>query len=235
MGFLDVYEPVEDRLRAFWRDHTTGRVLTELVKAEDGIYIVKAKVYRMWDGPVSATGLATERDAERGVNATSALENCETSAIGRALANLGYAAKGKRPSREEMSKTPPGTRAPGGAGGRESGQRHDTRPSEDTASGIQSSSQPERPGAPARDEAGGGEGDPASDHGSGPGVAEPSSPTTTDTKKLWEELTILAGGFNTKARTWLNVVNHTGYTKADAHKATAHELVAAIQAHKEEA
>jgi hypothetical protein len=32
------------------------------------------------------------------------LENCETSAIGRALANAGYAAKGKRPSREEMSK-----------------------------------------------------------------------------------------------------------------------------------
>jgi hypothetical protein len=32
------------------------------------------------------------------------LENCETSAIGRALANAGYASKGKRPSREEMSK-----------------------------------------------------------------------------------------------------------------------------------
>jgi hypothetical protein len=38
------------------------------------------------------------------VNKTSALENGETSAIGRALANAGYAPKGKRPSREEMSK-----------------------------------------------------------------------------------------------------------------------------------
>jgi hypothetical protein len=50
------------------------------------------------------TGLAEETVQGRGVNATSALENCETSAIGRALANAGYATKGKRASREEMSK-----------------------------------------------------------------------------------------------------------------------------------
>jgi hypothetical protein len=48
--------------------------------------------------------LAEETVQGRGVNATSALENCETSAIGRALANAGYATKGKRASREEMSK-----------------------------------------------------------------------------------------------------------------------------------
>jgi hypothetical protein len=48
--------------------------------------------------------LAEETVQGRGVNATSALENCETSAIGRALANAGYAAKGKRASREEMQK-----------------------------------------------------------------------------------------------------------------------------------
>ena len=51
-----------------------------------------------------ATGLAEETVQGRGVNATSALENCETSAIGRALANAGYATKGKRASREEMAK-----------------------------------------------------------------------------------------------------------------------------------
>jgi hypothetical protein len=52
--------------------------------------------------------LAEETVQGRGVNATSALENCETSAIGRALANAGYATKGKRASREEMGKVAKG-------------------------------------------------------------------------------------------------------------------------------
>jgi hypothetical protein len=68
-------------------------------------YIVKAYLFKnAEDGVAWATGYAEETVTSRGVNQTSALENCETSAIGRALANAGYAPKGKRPSREEMTK-----------------------------------------------------------------------------------------------------------------------------------
>jgi len=136
---LDDYEPVEDRLRAFWKDHPNGRILTDLVHTGADGYIVKASVWRevalplfdfggkadpsggQWivkpEAPPDATGYAQEAVTEKGVNSTSALENCETSAIGRALANLGYAAKGKRPSREEMSKSAP-MRESADAGGR---------------------------------------------------------------------------------------------------------------------
>jgi hypothetical protein len=68
-------------------------------------YIVKAYLFKTATDSVAwATGLAEETVTSRGVNQTSALENCETSAIGRALANAGYAPKGKRASREEMTK-----------------------------------------------------------------------------------------------------------------------------------
>jgi hypothetical protein len=68
-------------------------------------FIVKASVFRTEvDAQAWTTGYAEETVSTRGVNSTSALENCETSAIGRALANAGYVTKGKRPSREEMSK-----------------------------------------------------------------------------------------------------------------------------------
>lgn len=105
MGFnLDDYETVEERLVKFWKDNPEGRVLTTLLEISASRFIVRAEIYRGSDSPIWATGLAEETVQGRGVNATSALENCETSAIGRALANAGYATKGKRASREEMSK-----------------------------------------------------------------------------------------------------------------------------------
>ena len=99
------YETVESRLEKFWKEFPDGRISTELEVCEAHRYVVKAYLYRTYlDQVAYSTGFAEEKDSDRGVNATSALENCETSAIGRALANAGFATKGRRPSREEMVK-----------------------------------------------------------------------------------------------------------------------------------
>jgi len=102
---LEDYETVEERLVKFWKDNPNGQIHTKLLDSASGRFIVEAAIFRSGDDirPWS-TGLAEETIQGRGVNATSALENCETSAIGRALANAGYATKGKRASREEMTK-----------------------------------------------------------------------------------------------------------------------------------
>jgi len=105
MGFnLDDYETVEERLVKFWKEHESGRIVTTLLSGTSSQFIVRAELYKDGSELIWATGLAEETVQGRGVNSTSALENCETSAIGRALANAGYATKGKRASREEMSK-----------------------------------------------------------------------------------------------------------------------------------
>lgn len=102
---LSDYETVEDRLAKFWKEHPDGRIETELLEANANRFIVLARIFRTEaDAKHWTSGLAEETVSARGVNQTSALENCETSAIGRALANAGYAAKGKRASREEMAK-----------------------------------------------------------------------------------------------------------------------------------
>ena len=104
-GFLDDYETVETRLEKFWSKFPNGRTETKLLKFDGGQYIVWSAIYRdIADSVPFATGLAEETVQGRGVNSTSALENAETSSLGRSLANGGFAAKGKRASAEEMSK-----------------------------------------------------------------------------------------------------------------------------------
>lgn len=110
MGRFDDYEPVQDRIAKFWKDHPEGRILTDLIYRDERQYIVKAEVWTDHVGGESATGYAEELIGSTNVNKTNALENAETSAIGRALANLGYATK-VRPSQEEMGKVQRATEA----------------------------------------------------------------------------------------------------------------------------
>jgi hypothetical protein len=102
---LSQYETVESRLEKFIEDYPDFRLDTVMESFTNGQFIVRAAIYRTFaDSVPFSTGYAEEKITDRGVNSTSALENCETSAIGRALANAGYAAKGKRASQSEMAK-----------------------------------------------------------------------------------------------------------------------------------
>lgn len=102
---LETYETVESRLVKFWKDHPNGRLFTDLVFHDERRFIIKTEIYFDKDDlNPTATGYAEEIVGASPVNRTSALENGETSSIGRGLANCGYASQGKRASREEMEK-----------------------------------------------------------------------------------------------------------------------------------
>lgn len=107
---LSEYEPVENRIRAFWEAYPQGRILPDkptFVLREDGKYQWECWTHiyiNKEDQWATVRGFASEIEGSSPVNRTNASENCETSSIGRALANLGFATKGKRPSREEMEK-----------------------------------------------------------------------------------------------------------------------------------
>ena len=98
------YEMVETRLARFYVEHPDGRVITQLVAEDEKRVIFKAEIHLDDSALVAATGWAEELRGGKPPNDLFAIENCETSAIGRSLANAGYAKTGARPSREEMGK-----------------------------------------------------------------------------------------------------------------------------------
>ena len=118
---LNDYETVEERIRRLYELHPDARIvtknLTTLQDRQVSTWVVQAKIFLpIWTLPkesvesvmhdgwyVKATGLAFEVDGTGMANKTSALENCETSAIGRALANMNLSGN-RRTSREEMAK-----------------------------------------------------------------------------------------------------------------------------------
>jgi hypothetical protein len=105
------YETVAERIARFLKDNVDGRIVTKNITQDYDravlVWIVQAWVFLNSDdqarGLPKATGLAFEVDGTGMANKTSALENAETSAIGRALANAGYSGD-KRATREEMNK-----------------------------------------------------------------------------------------------------------------------------------
>ena len=105
------YETVEERIRRFYADNPDARIITRNITSHEDrerrTWVVEATVYMnkqdQSDFCPKATGLAFEIDGTGGANKTSALENAETSAIGRALANANYSGN-KRATREEMEK-----------------------------------------------------------------------------------------------------------------------------------
>jgi hypothetical protein len=102
----NAYETVEQRIKRFYETHPDGRIITDCVVAgEDGTWLFKAFVF-LTEGEQAAdlpkaTGYASER--EGGPQSEWKAELGETSAIGRALANMNLSGN-KRASREEMEK-----------------------------------------------------------------------------------------------------------------------------------
>jgi hypothetical protein len=113
---LDDYDTVASRVKQFWKTYPEGRQATEILSATGDVgatrWVVRASLWtHRWEDrdmtikrvEPDAQGIAVEVDGGEGVNEFSALENAETSALGRALANLGFSGD-KRASREEMRK-----------------------------------------------------------------------------------------------------------------------------------
>jgi hypothetical protein len=100
---LKDYVEVNVRIEKFYEKYPNGRILTELVSWKDEVVVMKATVYRdQSDQHPSSTGHAYEKEGSSFINKTSALENCETSAVGRALAILGFEIKKSVASKEEV-------------------------------------------------------------------------------------------------------------------------------------
>lgn len=100
---LKDYVEVNVRVEKFYTKFPNGRIITNLISWNDGVVVMKAEVYRdLTDQVPSATGHAYEKEGSSFINKTSALENCETSAVGRALALLGFEIKKPIASKEEV-------------------------------------------------------------------------------------------------------------------------------------
>ena len=97
------YVEVNERIKHFRNSdaYKDWSLTSEIVSLEDGVCVIKATIANA-DGVVKATGLAYEKEDSSFINKTSYIENCETSAWGRALGNLGIGIDASVASAEEV-------------------------------------------------------------------------------------------------------------------------------------
>lgn len=96
------YAVVSQRIQAFRSICPNGRIITEIISLKDGTVIMEAKVMDD-EGNLLANGLAYEKESSSYINKTSFIENCQTSAIGRALGILGLGSEEELSSFEEVA------------------------------------------------------------------------------------------------------------------------------------
>lgn len=95
------YAMAVERIKAFRKLYPEGFIKTEIISLENGVCVIKAEVGA--GSTLLATGTAYEKEGSSNINKTSFIENCETSAVGRALGMLGIGIDGGLASYEEVA------------------------------------------------------------------------------------------------------------------------------------
>lgn len=96
------YAEVTQRIKAFRMCYPNGSITTDIIALENGIVTIKATVTNE-EGAIIATGYAQEKESSSYINKTSYIENCETSAVGRALGFCGFGIDVSVASYEEVA------------------------------------------------------------------------------------------------------------------------------------
>lgn len=94
------YAEVPQRVTAFRKLYPQGTISTEVISLENGVCVMKATVSS--DGVILGEGTAYEKENSSFINKTSYIENCETSAVGRALGFAGFGINASIASAEEV-------------------------------------------------------------------------------------------------------------------------------------
>ena len=95
------YAEVAQRITAFRKVYPMGSIETEIVSLADGVVVMQATAKTV-EGYVLGTGFAYEKEGSTFINKTSYIENCETSAVGRALGFAGFGSDASVASYEEV-------------------------------------------------------------------------------------------------------------------------------------